>query len=66
NDMYFGPDYPQEWFKAYRAHGAPARMVQFPPHGEDGHALFTRFPEVWKPEVESFLREQGFKWELHP
>jgi len=66
NDLFFGPDYPKAWFKAYQADGAPARMVQFPPHGEDGHGLFTRFPEVWKPEVEAFLREQGFQWEQRP
>ncbi|MET0334552.1 MAG: alpha/beta fold hydrolase [Rhizobacter sp.] len=63
NDMYFGASLPREWFQAYRAKNAPARMVQFPPHGEDGHSLFTRFPEVWKPEVEAFLREQGFQWD---
>jgi dienelactone hydrolase len=63
NDLFMGAKPPRAWFEAFRAGGAPARMVQFPPHGEDGHALFTRFPEVWKPEVESFLREQGFTWE---
>lgn len=66
NDRYFGPEHPRSWFKAYQAGGAAVRMVQFPPHGEDGHSLFTRFPEVWKPDVESFLREQGFKWENRP
>jgi dienelactone hydrolase len=66
NDMFFGPDYPRVWFKAYQAHGAPAQMVQFPPHGEDGHSLFTRFPAVWKPTVEEFLHKQGFKFESLP
>jgi dienelactone hydrolase len=66
NDLYWGPELPKAWFKAYRAHGAPAQMVQFPPHGEDGHGLFTRFPDVWKPAVEGFLREQGFKLEPRP
>jgi dienelactone hydrolase len=66
NDLFSGAQYPREWFKAYRANGAPARMVQFAPHGEDGHSLFTRFPEVWKPEVEGFLHEQGFQWEQRP
>jgi dienelactone hydrolase len=66
NDLYFGADYPRSWFRAYQANGAPARMVQFPPHGDDGHGLFTRYPEVWKPEVEAFLKEQGFQWGASP
>jgi dienelactone hydrolase len=66
NDLYMGPKRPREWFQAFRDAGGNARMVQFPPHGEDGHSLFARFPAVWKPEVESFLREQGFKWESPP
>lgn len=35
-------------------------FVQFPPHGDDGHLLFTRFPQVWQPVVADFLRRQGF------
>lgn len=61
NDMYFGPKLPKEWFDAYVGEGAPAEFVQYPPHGEDGHSLFTRFPEVWKPRVVQFLGSQGFK-----
>ena len=60
NDMYFGPKYPKEWFDAYVKQGAPARFVQFPPHGQDGHSLFSSFPEVWTPEVLQFLQAQGF------
>jgi len=61
NDMYFGPKHPKEWFDAYVGEGAPAEFVQYPPHGEDGHSLFTRFPDVWKPRVVHFLEAQGFK-----
>jgi dienelactone hydrolase len=61
NDMYFGPKYPKQWFDAYVKAGAPAEFVQFPPHGEDGHGLFTGFPEVWQPKVLQFLEAQGFK-----
>jgi dienelactone hydrolase len=60
NDQFFGPAYPREWFDAFRAGGAPAEFVQFPPHGDDGHLLFARFPEVWKPTVAEFLRQQGY------
>ena len=60
NDMYFGPKYPRQWFDAYVKAGAPAEFVQFPPHGEDGHALFSAFPEVWKGTVLQFLAAHGF------
>lgn len=60
NDQYFGPDYPRAWFAAFREAGGTAEFHQFPPHGDDGHSLFTRFPKVWQPVVAEFLRQQGF------
>ncbi len=60
NDQYFGPSYPQEWFKAFKDAGGKGEFTQFPPHGDDGHALFTRFPEVWQPRVREFLDQVGF------
>ncbi|HZY18780.1 MAG TPA: dienelactone hydrolase family protein [Ramlibacter sp.] len=60
NDLYFGPRVPREWHQAYTASGAKAEFVQFPPHGEDGHSLFTRFPAVWQPKVGEFLDAVGF------
>jgi dienelactone hydrolase len=59
NDLYFGAEYPRAWFKAYTLHGAPAQLVQFPPHGDDGHSLFVRFGEVWQPVVAEFLKTHG-------
>jgi len=61
NDMYFGPRYPREWFEAYTAAGGKGDFVQFPPHGEDGHLMFSRYPEVWQPRVAEFLDKHGFK-----
>ncbi|RTL40466.1 MAG: dienelactone hydrolase [Burkholderiales bacterium] len=60
NDRFFGPTLPREWVQAFQAAGGKAEFKQFPPHGEDGHSLFTRFPEVWQPVVADFLRRQGF------
>lgn len=60
NDRYFGATYPRQWFDAYIEANTEAEFVQFPPHGEDGHSLFTRFPEVWQPRVVAFLEAQGF------
>lgn len=66
NDRYWGAQIPHEWFEAFQAAGGNARFVQMPPHGEDGHQLFARFPEAWKPAVAAFLREQGFDIEDRP
>lgn len=60
NDQYFGPEHPRTWFAAFREAGGQAEFQQFPPHGDDGHSLFTRFPAVWQPRVAEFLRAQGF------
>jgi dienelactone hydrolase len=60
NDMYFGPKYPREWFEAFRAAGGQAEFEQYPPHGDDGHLLFSRFPQVWQPRVARFLDAHGF------
>lgn len=60
NDMFFGPEYPRRWHAAFAQGGGRAAFVQFPPQGEDGHGLFTRFPQAWQPTVLEFLRSQGF------
>jgi len=60
NDMYFGADLPQQWFKAFQAGGGAGRFVQVPPYGDDGHATFVRAPAVWQPIVAEFLRSQSF------
>lgn len=60
NDQYFGAEYPREWFKAFTDAGGNGEFVQFPPHGEDGHILFTRFPQVWQPKIGEFLDAVGF------
>jgi dienelactone hydrolase len=66
NDQYFGENYPREWFKAFKGAGGIGELVQFPPHGDDGHSLFTRFPAVWQPVVAQFLRTQGFDLRTSP
>jgi len=60
NDRYFGPKLPREWVQAFHEAGGQAEFRQFPPHGEDGHQLFARFPQAWEPVVADFLRRQGF------
>jgi dienelactone hydrolase len=60
NDMYFGKELPQRWFKAFQAAGGRGEFVQLPPHGDDGHGSFTRNPAAWRPAFEDFLRKNGF------
>jgi dienelactone hydrolase len=60
NDMYFGPELPRQWHAAYVAAGGQAQLVQFPPQGDDGHQLFSRFPQLWQPKVAEFLDAKGF------
>lgn len=60
NDLFMGPTLPRQWFEAFRAAGGSGEFKQFPPHGEDGHSLFTRFPSEWQPLVADFLKRQGF------
>jgi len=59
NDLFLGAEGPRQWVAAYRRGGAPAEFLQLPPQGEDGHALFVRFPQVWQPLVADFLRRHG-------
>ena len=56
NDLYWGPDYPREWFAAYRKAGGRARFVALPPYGTDGHQSFSRNRDGWRDAVMQFLR----------
>jgi len=60
NDRYFGAAHPRQWFAAYRAAGGDGEFIQYPPHGRDGHGLFTEAPALWQPRVLQFLRANGF------
>jgi dienelactone hydrolase len=60
NDLYMGPTQPKEWFDAFTAAGGVGEYTRFPPHGEDGHGLFTRAPAIWAPRVLEFLRANGY------
>jgi len=59
NDRWMGARFPREWFDAFRAAGGKGEFVMHPPHGEDGHSLFTRGAWVWQPGVQRFL--EGIK-----
>jgi dienelactone hydrolase len=56
NDQYFGHKLPRTWFDAFQQAGGQGEFVVYPPHGQDGHSLFSTGPEVWKPKVLEFLK----------
>lgn len=55
NDKWMGSRYTKTWFEAFRSNGGIGEFVMHPPHGEDGHSLFTRGFALWRPIVERFL-----------
>lgn len=59
NDKYFGPDLVRRMHAAFTGAGGRASFIDFPPHGEDGHALFSRAIPLWTPLVDDFLRDQN-------
>jgi len=60
NDLFLGATYPPQWFEAFRHAGGVGEFIQFPPAGDDGHSLFTKFPATWQPVVADFLHRQGY------
>lgn len=60
NDQYFGPKLPREWFEAFKGSGGVGEYVLFPPLGSNGHLLFSRGPELWRPRVREFLLGIGY------
>ena len=59
NDKYFGPELARRMHTAFTGAGGRAQFVDFPAHGEDGHALFSRGIPLWTPIVDGFLRDQN-------
>lgn len=60
NDHFFGSAWPLRWHQRFVSAGGQTQWVQFGPHGEDGHHLFHRYPDVWAPVVAGFLAAQRF------
>jgi dienelactone hydrolase len=62
NDLFWGPDFPKQWFDAFKTGGSDATFVQTPPvPGEvNGHTLINTGGPLWKPEVDIFLKKLKF------
>ncbi len=59
NDLYMGEKYPKEWFAAFKANGGDGEFLALPANGKDGHSVFTRDPNAWRPQVLEVLRAKG-------
>lgn len=58
NDLYWGPEAPKEWHRAFEAGGSKSTFVMTPPVPEtDGHRLLLVGGRLWSPYVNSFLKE---------
>jgi dienelactone hydrolase len=62
NDLYWGPEAPKEWHKAFSAGGSKTTFIMTPPvpGTEDGHRLLRVGGRLWSPHVNAFIREFGF------
>ncbi len=57
NDSFFAPELAKRMFESYQSHGGKGRMLALPAFARDGHTLFGSGLTVWKPIVESYLKE---------
>lgn len=60
NDLFFGPQYSQQWYTAFTSAGGQAEYKLLPPFGKNGHFLFSAGTKVWEPVVAAFLDRVGF------
>ncbi|MGE0627853.1 MAG: alpha/beta hydrolase family protein [Hyphomicrobiaceae bacterium] len=61
NDRYWGEDWPQRWYQAFKAAGGSAELALLPPVDSDGHKLASRGFPLWRPVVDRFIARLGFE-----
>lgn len=61
NDTYWGQEWPRRWHEAFTGSGGKAKFVTFPPKLEEGHRLMSQGFSLWRPVVDNYLTELGFK-----
>jgi dienelactone hydrolase len=58
NDLFFGAQTSELWFKRFNAGGARAQYILQPPFSHNGHYIFSHEgARYWVPAVERFLRK---------
>jgi hypothetical protein len=62
NDLFWGPEAPRAWHRAFQAGGSPTHFVMTPPMPDttDGHRLLAVGGQFWVPHVNAFVKELGF------
>ncbi len=61
NDLFWGPDVPRAWHKAFAAGGSASRFVMTAPVADaDGHNLLRKGGKLWSEEVNPFVKSLGF------
>jgi dienelactone hydrolase len=58
NDHFFNPDMAHKTYDAFLSTShSPARFVEKPECGKDGHMMVRRCPDAWHSDVADFLRQ---------
>jgi len=61
NDLYWGGEAPQNWYRAFAAGGSKAQMLAVPElPGQDGHMLLARGRRLWQRDLDRFAQSLGF------
>ena len=60
NDLFWGPQAPRDWHRAWTQGGGRAQFHQLPAVGHDGHAGFTSDMDHWVPLVDAYLAKAGY------
>ena len=58
NDRYYSPRSIRAYANEFESAGGRVTLRVYPPQGADGHYL-TRYPDVWRGDLESFLDRLG-------
>jgi len=60
NDLYWGPDPPRRWARAWEQGRGVVQFHHLPPVGADGHSGMVADMDTWVPLVEAYLAQAGF------
>jgi dienelactone hydrolase len=60
NDLFWGPEWPQRWARAWKEGGGALEFHQLPAVGADGHSGMSIDMDRWVPLVEAQLARVGF------
>jgi dienelactone hydrolase len=60
NDLFWGPQAPRSWHRAWVEGGGQAEFHLLPAVGQDGHSGFSIDMDRWVPLVDAFLAKAGY------